>query len=110
MVECYPRSCDPLLLYLLPDISISRRSFLVHGREERTPGLGALFVTRAKYAISFFKPVQGSVPRSPMPILDVAATMRVRSGRGMAGWVSADVVMVLNRFKRIQRKRVDFEA
>jgi len=43
-------------------------------------GIGSiLFVTRAKYAISFFKPVHGSVPALPIPILRVAATIKVNS-------------------------------
>jgi hypothetical protein len=49
-----------------------------------TPGF-VLFVTRAKYAISFLKPVHGRVPARPMPILFVAATMRVRSRGPMLG-------------------------
>ncbi len=43
-----------------------------------TPGLARL-VTRAKYAISFLSPVQGSVPPRPIPILLVAATIKVSS-------------------------------
>lgn len=42
------------------------------------PGLARL-VTRAKYAISFFSPVQGNVPPRPIPILLVAATIKVSS-------------------------------
>jgi hypothetical protein len=38
-----------------------------------------LLVTRAKYAISFFNPVQGSVPARPMPMFRVAATIKVNS-------------------------------
>jgi hypothetical protein len=48
---------------------------------------------RAKYAISFFKPVQGNVPAFPMPILVVAATIRVNS-RGTI-FVSEDIVCVV---------------
>lgn len=40
-------------------------------------------MTRAKYAISFFNPVQGRVPLRPMPIFVVAATMRVSSRGGI---------------------------
>lgn len=46
------------------------------------PGLtsgGSLFVILAKYAISFFNPVHGRVPRMPMPISRVAARTRVSS-------------------------------
>ena len=43
-----------------------------------TPG-EARFVTLAKYAISFCSPVQGSVLARPMPILLVAATIKVSS-------------------------------
>lgn len=39
-------------------------------------------MTRAKYAISFFSPVQGRVPARPIPILFVAATIKV-SSRGV---------------------------
>lgn len=48
---------------------------------------GTRFVTRAKYAISFFNMGHGSVPFLPMPFLTVAATMSVRGGVGadMAG-------------------------
>ena len=46
--------------------------------EAHTPGAVRL-VTRAKYAISRFRPVQGSVPPKPIPILFVAATMTVNS-------------------------------
>lgn len=46
--------------------------------ETPTPGLARL-VTRAKYAISLFSPVQGSVPPRPIPILLVAATIKVSS-------------------------------
>jgi hypothetical protein len=49
--------------------------------EMPTPGLARL-VTRAKYAISFLSPVQGSVPPRPIPILVVAATINV-SSRGI---------------------------
>jgi hypothetical protein len=37
-------------------------------------------VTRAKYCISLRSPVQGMVPLRPMPMVRVAATMRVSSG------------------------------
>lgn len=47
-------------------------------KEGHTPGLARL-VTRAKYAISFFSPVQGNVPPRPIPILLVAATIKVSS-------------------------------
>lgn len=48
-------------------------------------GRGVLFVTLAKYAISFFN-VHGKVPFSPIPMeLAVAATMIVKSGRCMIG-------------------------
>jgi hypothetical protein len=40
-------------------------------------------VTRAKYAISRLRPVQGRLPLRPMPICWVAATMRVSSGRAV---------------------------
>lgn len=41
---------------------------------------GTRFVTRAKYAISFFNIGQGRVPFLPMPFLTVAATMSVNGG------------------------------
>jgi hypothetical protein len=50
-------------------------------------------VTRAKYAISFFRPVQGRVPPRPMPILFVAATIRVNS-RGIGGIFGSFEVIV----------------
>lgn len=47
---------------------------------------GGRLVTRAKWAISRLRPVQGRVPRRPMPMVGmVAATMRVSGGRGMVG-------------------------
>lgn len=42
--------------------------------------VGTRVVTRAKYCISFLRPFQGMVPWKPMPMLRVAATMRVSSG------------------------------
>ena len=43
-------------------------------------GIGStLFVTRAKYAISFFSPVHGKVPARPIPMFRVAATINVNS-------------------------------
>lgn len=41
-------------------------------------------MTRAKYCISRLRPFQGMVPWKPMPMLRVAATMRVSSGVAMA--------------------------
>jgi len=72
--------------------------------EQRTPGLGARLVTRAKYAISFFRPVQGSVPLSPMPKMPffaVAATIMVSSGRGIAGSSGDAVVIVAGDIERV---------
>lgn len=40
-------------------------------------------MTLAKYAISFLRPVQGRVPRMPMPISRVAASTRVSSKGGI---------------------------
>jgi hypothetical protein len=48
---------------------------------------GIRFVTRAKYAISFLNPVQGSSPARPMPMFRVAATIRV-SSKGSIVWSS----------------------
>ena len=48
-------------------------------------------VTRAKYAISFFNPVQGRTPQRPMPILLVAATIKVRSWGFMLESISRDL-------------------
>jgi hypothetical protein len=42
-------------------------------------------VTRAKYAISRFRPVQGRVPLRPMPMSRVAARTRVSSSGGGGG-------------------------
>jgi len=53
-----------------------------------TPGPVRL-VTRAKYAISLFNPVQGRVPAKPMPILFVAATISVNSRDAIVGLKSA---------------------
>lgn len=50
-------------------------------------------MTRAKYAISFFNPVHGSVPALPMPILFVAATIRVSSRAGMVTLVSEVLIV-----------------
>ncbi len=66
------------------------------GRERgrSTPG-SARFVTRAKYAISFLRPVQGNVPAFPMPMLEVAATIRVSSCGSMVGVSEVEVVSVI---------------
>ena len=42
-------------------------------------------MTRAKYAISRFRPVQGRVPLRPMPMSRVAASTRVSSSGGGGG-------------------------
>jgi hypothetical protein len=61
---------------------------------EREGEGGKRFVTRAKYAISFRNPVQGSAPLRPMPICWVAATMRVSSGRAFAAVAAAAAAAV----------------
>jgi hypothetical protein len=65
------------------------------GRGRGSTPDSARFVTRAKYAISFLRPVQGNVPAFPMPILDVAATIRVSSCGSMVGVSEVEVVEVI---------------
>ena len=87
----------------------------------------ALLVTRAKYAISFFNPFQGSPPAFPIPILLVAATINVRP-RGLmleplslkevcSGLVvSSDIILSIENppqdgiCGKIQRETWDFKA
>lgn len=53
--------------------------------------VGTRVVTRAKYCISFLRPFQGMVPWKPMPMLRVAATMRVSSGVAMVDEWQGDI-------------------
>ena len=65
---------------------------LVEEREKKIRTVaGRRLVTLAKYAISLLRPVQGSVPPRPIPMLRVAATMSVSSGGSISGADSLDI-------------------